>query len=638
MQHRRVRIVATSAHSGSKLRFDAFEVDLHSAELRENGVPIRLQDQPFQVLRVLLERRGEIVTREELKRTLWPADTFVDFDDGLNTAIKKIRDALGDSSEQSRYIQTVPRRGYRFVGPIELPSTAQHSLTEASSSAQSAPWWRQLRLAVYGVVGLLALLAVLVGVKADGWRSRLSLYSAPARIESLAVLPLADLSHDPEQGYFADGMTEALIANLAQVKSLRVISRTTAMHYKGTNETLPQIAGELNVDGVIEGTVQRSGNRIRVTAKLIRGQSETPLWAKVYERDLQDVLVMQNELAQAIVKEIKVNLTPQERRRLAEARPINPEAYDAYLLGNFHAAKRNPAAIDKAIEYFQKAVRIDANYAQAYVGLANAYEEREIWGGTGLGTSAERVRANTLRALELDDDLAEAHELLGWIYFRYDWNWLAAESEFKAAIELNANLPSAYQQYAYYLLVMGRHEDAIATVHHAVELDPLSPWYVCEEGRVLHRARRYEEAVTRYQRALELDPSFLPAILRIIQAYEQLGNYDAALTYVQKSRELLGDKRASLLASVRLYALMGKRSEAIEFLSALEKNGALENDMAGLAAAYVALNNPDRAIRVFDKGFEERSIMPFNFVDPELDPIRSDPRFLALLRKAGLPD
>jgi TolB-like protein/DNA-binding winged helix-turn-helix (wHTH) protein/Tfp pilus assembly protein PilF len=620
------------------IRFGPFEADLQSQELKKLGVPLRLTGQSFQILKILLENPGVLVRREQLHQTLWPSDTFVDFEHGLNAAVNRVREALGDDANDPRFIETLPRRGYRFVGPIELPSTAQHLLSEASSSAQSVPRWRHLRLAVYGAVGLLALLAILVGVKAYGWRSRFSLYSAPPRIESLAVLPLADLSHDPEQGYFADGMTEALIANLAQVKSLRVISRTTAMHYKATNETLPQIARELNVDGVIEGTVQRSGNRIRVTAKLIRGQSETPLWAKVYERGLQDVLVMQNELAQAIVKEIKVNLTPQERRRLAEARPINPEAYDAYLLGNFHAAKRNPAAIEKAIDYFQKAVRIDANYAQAYVGLANAYEERDFWGATGLGPSAERVRANTLRALELDDDLAEAHELLGWIYFRYDWNWLAAESEFKRAIELNANLPSAYQQYAYYLLVMGRHEDAIATVHHAVELDPLSPWYVCEEGRVLHRARRYEEAVTRYQRALELDPSFLPAILRIIQAYEQLGNYDAALTYVQKSRELLGDTRASLLASVRLYALMGRHSEALEFLNTLEKNGALENDMAGLAAAYVALNNPDRAITVFHKGFEERSIMPFNFVDPELDPIRSDPRFLALLRKARLPD
>ena len=326
--------MATSAQSPSRLRFDGFEVDPRSGEIWEHGIRVRLQEQPFQVLRVLLERRGEIVTRDELKQTLWSADTFVDFDDGLNTAVKKIRDLLGDSTERPRYIETIPRRGYRFVGSIELPAPVQATLTIAEPGSQptltlppaeAAVWRRAARPTLYAAVGVLALVVALVGADVGGWRARLLGHVAAPRIESLAVLPLANLSRDPEQDYFADGMTEALIADLAQVSALRVISRTSAMHYKGTNKTLPQIARELNVDAVIEGTVQRYGNRVQVTAQLIHGQTDVHLWAKTYERDSQDVLVMQSDLAQAIVGEIQVRLTPEERQHLASVRAINPD-------------------------------------------------------------------------------------------------------------------------------------------------------------------------------------------------------------------------------------------------------------------------------------------------------------------------
>src|SRR5271157_1007146 len=346
--------LATSTQSFSRLRFDEFEVDLRSGELWERGNRLRLQDQPFHVLRVLLERRGEIVTRDELKQTLWPADTFVDFDDGLNTAVKKIRDVLGDSADRPRYIETIPRRGYRFVGPVERQSPPEAAeqvavpnapLAVTSPPPEAAVWRRAVRRGGFAAVAVLALIVVLLGADVGGWRARLFGHIAPPRIESLAVLPLANLSRDPEQDYFADGMTEALIANLAQVSELRVISRTSAMHYKGTDKTLPEIARDLNVDAIIEGSVQRSGNRVRVTAKLIRVQTDAPVWAKIYETDSREVLLMQSELAQAIVSEIKVQLTPEERRHLASARRINPDAHDAYLLGNYHSSKRNPASL-----------------------------------------------------------------------------------------------------------------------------------------------------------------------------------------------------------------------------------------------------------------------------------------------------
>jgi TolB-like protein/DNA-binding winged helix-turn-helix (wHTH) protein/Tfp pilus assembly protein PilF len=636
--------VATSAQSSSRLRFDDFEVDLCSGEVWKHGIRVRVQDQPFQVLRLLLERPGQIVTRDELKQTLWQADTFVDFDDGLNTAVKKIRELLGDSAERPRYIETIPRRGYRFVAPISPPPPVEATVAAPHSQpalvlppAEGAVPRKGYRPAGYVAVGVLALLVTLVSAGVGGWRTRLVGHALAPRIGSLAVLPLANLSRDPEQDYFADGMTEALIADLAQVRALRVISRTSVMHYKGTDKTLPQIARDLNVDAVIEGTVQRSGNRVRVTAKLIPVQTDAPVWVKVYERDSRDVLVMQSELAQAIVSEIKVQLTPREGQRFAGARSVNPKAYDAYLLGDYHSRKRNPAAMEKAVEYFQEAIRADPSYAQAYAGLAYAYLERDVWSGVGIGKTADQVRANTLKALELDGELAEAHSLLGWIYFQYDWDWVHTEAEFKRAIELNANLPSSYARYAFFLQAMGRHQEALAAVHRAVELDPLSAWNISEEGRILYRARRYADAIARYQRALELDPSYVPALSRIAEAYEQLGKYDEARAYAQKYQQISGDRSLSLQLMARIYARMGKRREALEALRSFEKIGPLFGDEYALAGIYSALGDHDRAITELKKLVQTRSMMPFVFVGPELDPLRSDPRFQQLLRRANLP-
>jgi TolB-like protein/DNA-binding winged helix-turn-helix (wHTH) protein/Tfp pilus assembly protein PilF len=636
-----------NAPASNRLRFDSFELDLRSGELWKHGARLRLQDQPFQVLRVLLERRGEIVTREELKQTLWPADTFVDFDDGLNTAVKKIRDLLGDSAEHPRYIETIPKRGYRFVGHAALafpthpaePSAASapelvpaHAPDESLSSqpvATTRP--RYIALAIVSVGLIFG-----VAVAASRWGALPLGHSAVPRIESLAVLPLTNLSHDPEQDYFADGMTEALITNLAQVRALRVISRTSVMHYKNTSKTVPEIARDLNVDAVIEGTVQRSGNRVRVTAQLIHGQPEVHVWAKTFDRDSQDVLVMQSDLAQAIAGEIKVRLTDQEHQHLASARPVNPEAYDAYLLGNFHAGKRNPPGIAKALEYFQRAIHIDPGYAQAYAALANAYFEQEVWGGAGIGKREDPIRANTMKALELDQDLAEGHYLLARIHFQFDWDWQRTEAELKRAIELNANLPAFYDQYAFFLQAVGRQQEALAAAHHAVELDPLSPWYLSEEGRILFRARQYESAVARYQRALELDPAYIPALTRMTDVYTVMGKYDEALAYINKRQQVTCDSSAGSLQLLELYAHTGKRRDALEGLTRGSKDGPLDHDTLGIASIYAALGDHDRAIAVLEKGVETRSTLAYTFVDPRLDPLRSDPRFQKLLRRTHL--
>ncbi len=537
-----------------------------------------------------------------------------------------------DKDPENRY-----QSAKELVVDLRQLSTPNSESARTSSAAKPRVWRRTLRPAAYAAAGVLALVAVFVATSPSGWRERLLSRPASPRIQSLAVLPLANLSHDPEQDYFADGMTEALIANLAQIRALHVISRTSTMHYKGSNESLPQIARDLNVDAVIEGTVQRSGNRVQVTAQLIEGQSDVHLWAKTYDRNVQDVLVMQSELAQAIVGEIKTHLTPKERELLAHARSINPDAYNAYLLGAYHVNKRNPEALDKGIEYFQEAIRIDPSYARAYAGLAEAYIERDIWGGLGIGKSADRVRAATLKALELDAELAEAHALLAHIHFQYDWDWQSTEVEYKRAIELNPNLAGSYVGYAYFLQAMGRHQEALASARRAVELDPLSPADITDEGRILYRARQYENAITIYKQALELDPSYLPALSRIAEAYEQLGKFDEALASVQKLLQHTTDRRVGLRPLARIYARMGRRREAIEIVRTIERDGTFGGDEFALAAIYSALGDRDHAIAALERGVQRRSLLAFVFTDPQLDPLRSDPRFQQLLRHAGLP-
>jgi len=604
---------------------------------------------------MLLQNPGEVVTRDELRNKLWTSDTFVDFDVGLNNAVLRLRNVLGDSADSPRFIETLPRRGYRFIaqldGPVAAPlhesaqpSTAGYQEEAVASLASAAsqlakPSLARLRVRRIWTVGfvLALLLALFAGLNVGGLRQRvLGRPSAPA-IRSLAVLPLENLSGDEAQEYFADGMTDELITDLASIARLRVISRTSTTHYKGTRKTIPEIARELNVDAVVEGSVGRSANKVRIRAQLIRAVPEEHLWAESYERDLPDVLALQRDVAKAIASEIKVHLTPQERQHLANARPINPDAYNAFLLGDYHSSKRNPAAMDKGIQYFQEAIRIDPSYAQAYAGLANAYIERDIWGGLGVGKSADQVRAATLKALELDGELAEAHALLGQIHFQYDWDWQSTEAEYKRAIQLNPNLAAAYVRYAYFLQAMSRHTEALAAAHHAVELDPLSASNISDEGRILYRARQYENAVARYQRALELDPGYLPALGRIAEAYEQLGKFDQALAYVERLQRTASDRRLGLRPLARIYARMGKQREALEILRTIEKNGAPGGDEFALAAIYSALGDRDHAIAALEKGVQARSLLPFVFVDPQLDPLRSDPRYSGLLQRMGLP-
>jgi len=399
------------------VRFGPFELDRDAEELRKNGIKIRLQEQPLQILEILLQHPGKVIAREELREKTWPSDTFVDFDHGINNAIKRLREALGDNTETPRYIETLPRRGYRFIGKIE----------------REAP-----------------------------------------RFRSLAVLPLENLSRDPEQEYFAEGLTEALITTLAKIGELRVVSRTSAMVYKDARKPLREIARELEVDVIVEGTVLRAGDRVRITAQLIDPEKETHLWAESYQRHLRDVLDLHAELAQSIARQVQVKLTPQEQAQLAQSRPVNPEAYEAYLKGRYHWNRRSREGLPKGVQYFQEAIAKDAGYAAAYAGLADCLSGLSNYNFVAPDEGCGKAKKLALQALELDPSLAEAHTSLAWVHTWYDYDFTAAEREFERSLELNPRYATAHQFFGFYLGMMGRYEEAYTEAKRAIRLDPLS--------------------------------------------------------------------------------------------------------------------------------------------------------------------
>jgi len=501
------------------------------------------------------------------------------------------------------------------------------------------------RWAAAGVGATFMLLAVLLGLNVGGLRDRL-LTSVGARravplprIESLAVLPLANLSGDPEQEYFVDGMTDELIADLGQIEALRVISRTSVMQYKGVKKPLPQIARELNVDAVIEGSVLRSGDRVRITAQLIQAVTDKHLWAKSYERDLRDVLALQSEVAGAIANEIKIKLTPQEQARLASARPVNPEAHEAYLKGRYYWNLRTEEGLKKSSEYFQQAIEKDPGYALAYAGLADTYGVVATWNVMAPKEAYPRAKAAAFKALEMDETLAEAHALLGSAREEYDWDWVGAEKEFKRAIELNPGYATAHQWYAEYLSVMGRHNEAIAEAKRAQELDPLSLMINAIGGRVFFYARRYDEAIAQCRRTLELNPGFYPAHLFLAWAYEQEKRYAEAISEYQKA--IAPGQSNPLLAAelARGYVAAGKRTEALTVISQmgeLSKRRYVSSYV--IAQIYTALGDTGRAFQWLEKAYQERdSQLAWLKAEPGFDSLRSDPRFQNLLRRMNFP-
>jgi TolB-like protein/DNA-binding winged helix-turn-helix (wHTH) protein/Flp pilus assembly protein TadD len=496
-------------------RFGDFEFDPASGELHKDGQKVRLQEQPFQILTLLLTRPGEVVTRDEVRRVLWPDDTFVDFDVGLNSAVKRLRDALGDSAENPRFVETLPRRGYRFIAPLEAPPPMAAPTIEGPTVTPPAVTPAGFRIRSWTGAAAMGTVALLAALTVSGLWPRLHsrAVSVSTPIKSLAVLPFENLGGDAEQDYFADGMTDSLITSLAQVHALRVISRTSVMQYRRANKALPRIAEELDVDAVVEGTVSRAGDRVRITAQLIQATTDRHLWAQSYEREMRDVLSLQREVAAAIAQAVEVKLRPEEQRRLTRASAaVQPEAYEAYLKGRFYWSKRSPETSLKAVGYFQQAIERDPAYAPAYSGLSDTYRAFDVQGLAPPRECMPKAEDAARKALALDDTLAEAHASLAGVLYRYDWDWDGAEREFRLSLELEPNYAEGHRAYAVYLMTVRRHEEALAEARRARELSPLSLVINTELGLALVRLGRYDEAIEQLQKTLEIDPKFARAV------------------------------------------------------------------------------------------------------------------------------
>ena len=514
------------------------------------------------------------------------------------------------------------------------------SLASASALVRTAePRSRGMLVgrALVGVAILLSIAALLVATNTAGWRDRWLGRGGSPGIGSLAVLPLANLSRDPTQDYFADGMTEALITDLAQSTDFRVISRTSVMRYKGTEKSLPEIARELHVDAVVEGSIQRSENRVRITAQLIRATTDQHLWAQSYERDLQDVLALQDEVAYAITQQIEGRLSQKNEERRGNLRPVNPEAYEAYLKGRYFWNKRDRNSLDKSLGYFNEAIAKDPNYALAYAGLADVYLVLDPDWGIESKEVNEKAKAAAQKALTIDDSLAEAHTSLATIYHN-EWNWQAAEREFKRASELNPSYATAHHWYSIYLATVGRFDESVKEATKAAELDPLSLIISASLGNRLNEARRYEDAANQCHKTLEMDPNFGLAHLCIGISYVNVGQFKEGISELQKGTELLPGDPYSMEQLGIAYALSGDRARAREVLSKLRDPSRRYLPAYSIAMVYAGLADKEQTISWLNRGYEEKNDdMIYMKIEPALDPFRSDPRIQDLIRRVGFP-
>lgn len=621
------------------MRFGSFELDLTSGELHKDGQKVTLPPKAFQVLKALLERPGEMITREELRARLWPRGTFVEFDDSLNHAVKKLREALGDGSESASHVETLPRRGYRFAAPVEgLVAPVSSSAVEAApvhvarseDAAHGASARRRRRLALVAAA-MVAALAILFAMEGTGLRDRLRRFAAPVpKIESVAVLPLANLSRDPEQEYFADGMTDALITDLGKIGALRVISRQSVMRFKGSRKPLPEIASELNVDAVVEGTVQHSGGRVRITVQLLQGKTDRHLWAESYQRDSRDVLSLQSEVSQDVAREIRVALSPGESRRLATVRSVNPEAYAFYLKGRYHYYKWTPDDFRKAIGYFQKAVEAAPDWAPAYAGLATSYGWLWIQGGLAPQEALPRFSAALNTAVSIDDGVAEVRYALAASAFYYRWDWPQADREFQKAIALDPSLAEARFEYAWFLCSQRRFPEALTQAQLAVDRDPLSVTANLALGDIYFQARQDERAIRQLRRTAELEPNDSRAHGFLSGIYEEKEMYVEAIQEAQKA----GTPPEKLAGLERAYRQSGARGYwGLRLSEAKRRNAPFE-----IAQVYARLANAGQALTWLEKSYQQHDwrMVQLN-ATRAWDPVRADPRFQGLLRRLNFP-
>jgi TolB-like protein/DNA-binding winged helix-turn-helix (wHTH) protein len=619
--------------------FGPFVLDTLQHALLKQGSPVPLTPKTYDTLLLLVQNNGRMLSKEELMRALWP-DSFVE-ESNLTQQVSMIRKALGESASEPRYIVTVPGCGYRFVAPVEGTPSSSATVPQTPSPAPLAAQPRRSSLVpALLFIGAIAVPTILA-IAAVFWYTRRSqrILSAEPRISSIAVLPLENLSNDPDQEYFVEGMTDEIITDLAKLPGIRVISRTSTAQYKGTRKTMPQIARELNVDAVVEGTVLRSGNRVRIRTQLIYAPADRHLWAQAYERDLRDVLALQAGLAEDIAAQIQLKLTSQQHANLSTPRPPNPAAHELYLKGRYFWNKRDPAGFTKAAEYFQNAITVDPDYAAAYAGLADTYALSRSVGLLPTAEALPKAKAAAEKALQLDANLAEAHASLGQIAPFLGWDWSGAKYHYERAIELNPNYATAHHWYAEgYLLPVGELNQALSEMRTAQQLDPLSAAITCDLGKELYFARRYDEALVQFGRALELDPNFNGAHNWISDTLLEQKKYPEAAVELEKTRPFR-EERVYLRQTAYLDARAGRRSEARAALAKslrLSQGKPLSN--GGLALVYAALGDKNQAFSWLEKSYAENSAFLTSLKYwTVFDSLRSDQRYADLLRKIRLP-
>ncbi len=636
---RGLRLSEPTIPAPSRVQFGPFHADLQTGELWANGKKIKLEGQPFQILALLLERAGQLVTREEFQQKLWPGDTFVDFEHSINTAVKRLREVLGDSADAPRFIETLPRHGYRFIYPVERA---------AANGRPPLAWWQRRWIAL--ALGVIAVATGLLASNVGGLRDRMSRsfgsQPAPGEITGIAVLPLRNISGDAGQNFFAEGITEMLITELGRVGAVRVPSHQTVLQYYDTRKPMPEIARELKVDALIEGTVLRAGNRVRITINLVQVQPERHLLSEKYDRDLRDILLVQDDVTRAVASKIRASLTPDQQRHFAKPRSVDPEVNEAFLKGRFHFSRGTDRDRAKAYEYFQKAVQKDPGFAPGYAAMAlldahgGAYRAAE--GGPQFRAQTRQL---ALKALELDDTLAEAHVALGWMELT-DWDFAGADREFKRAIELNPNLATARIWYISYLTLMLRIEEADAQGEVALQLNPASVdvvshvanHYLFVANHYLFSAR-VDKAIELYRKALDLEPNYHFAHWALGKAYYLKGMYQESVAELEKAIALSGRNIPNLCLIAPAYIKAGKRKEGLEVLRELDGRWKQPTRKSGqVAFAYIGLGDKDKAFDRLEKAYEHRGLFLTMLVsEPLYEPLRSDPRFHDLVRRIGFP-
>src|SRR6266568_1323320 len=611
--------------SSPKLRFRDYDLDPDGFELYRAGHRLRLERKPMELLILLAEKQGHLVKREEIVEKLWGKDFFFDSENGINNAIRKIRSALNDDPEQPRFVETSVGKGYRFIAPVqrvlEPGSPPISAVAVPQEETTRFPW----RRAWIPALGVFVVIATAFAFNLAGIRSRVFARSVPP-IHSIAVLPLENLSGDATQEYFVDGMTDALITELAQYSSLRVISRTSTMHYKGSHKPLPEIAGELNVDAVIEGSVTRSGNHVRITAQLLEARSDRHLWAKAYDRDIREVVSLQQDVADSIVSEIQPKLRLQGSTSLSRKRQVDPEAYDTYLQGMYFWHKFNQADNRRAVEYFERSVRKDPSFALGYAGLSNAYYELAYYGRPI--DIMPKAKEAAEKALRLDDTVGEAHGALGWVKWNYDWDWPGAETEFRRAIQLNPGHSISHGMYGNFLDSMGRFEEASRELRVARELDPVALILIRNAADHFRCMRQYERAIAENRKALDMDPSFADVHENLAYAYVNKGMYEESIKEMEQLATSDGEHDLALTMKIAFAhgGYKGALKSRLKYYKDRRKAGAHVN-FWDEALTHAQLGNTDLALQALEKAYDEREDITDLAVNPSWDSIRDDPRF-----------